>query len=389
MSEEQAFVEVEGLTKRYADRAVVSQVSFALRQGEFLSLLGPSGGGKTTVLRMIAGLSRPDSGVITIGGQAVFNGKKDVPAEDRGLGMVFQDYALWPHMTVGQNIAFGLRLRHVSRRERRERVAEMLALVDLAGFEGRYPNQLSGGQQQRVALARALANHPKLLLLDEPLSSLDTGLRQTMREELARIVRKANITIINVTHDQDEAMVMSDRILLLRNGTVQQEGTPEDLYQRPTSAFVGRFMGLANVIEGQVVAATDGQVTLRQGNLTLVGRLNGDAQGKSQEAGALLCRPEDVLVQETAPAESVNVLKGAVTSSAFSGGRWHWRISVAPGIEMLAAGDRGFDLGHEVWLTLPPERCLLVRPEPGETSAPEAKPQDAQEQTISPAPLPR
>ncbi len=385
MSQEQAFVLVQHLNKRYADRPVISDVSFELHQGEFLSLLGPSGSGKTTVLRMLAGLSRPDSGVISIGGQVVFTGKKDVPAEERRLGMVFQDYALWPHMTVGQNIAFGLRLRHVARRERRSRVEEMLALVDLTGFEGRYPNQLSGGQQQRVALARALATNPRLLLLDEPLSSLDTGLRQTMREELVRIVRQANITVINVTHDQDEAMVMSDRILLLRTGVVQQAGTPEDLYHRPKSAFVGQFMGPANVIEGEIVEAAGGRVTLRRGDLILKGKLNGETEYTPQKPGALLCRPEDVIIHEAEPSTLGNTLKATVSSAAFSGGRWRLHMSATSGIEVLAAPDRGYERGCEVWITLPPERCLLVLPDQSEASTHNPKLPAGEKLAVSPA----
>jgi ABC-type Fe3+/spermidine/putrescine transport system ATPase subunit len=204
------------------------------------------------------------------------------------------------------------------------------------------------------------------LLLDEPLSSLDTGLRQTMREELVRIVRKANITVINVTHDQDEAMVMSDRILLLRNGTVQQVGAPEDLYHRPRSAFVGRFMGPANIIAGVIAETTENRATIRRESLALTGLLTGETQWQVREPGALFCRPEDVIVQETGPAIPTNTVQATVISAAFSGGRWRLRLAGAAGIELMAASDRGFDPGCEVWLTLPPERCSLVLPEQSE-----------------------
>lgn len=379
------YLQIKQLSKSYGSRQVVSSIDLAMEEGEILSLLGPSGCGKTTILRMVAGLITPDDGYISVGKRVFYDGKRELPIEERDLSMVFQDYALWPHMTVGQNIAFGLRLRHVARRERRSRVEEMLALVDLTGFEGRYPNQLSGGQQQRVALARALATNPRLLLLDEPLSSLDTGLRQTMREELVRIVRQANITVINVTHDQDEAMVMSDRILLLRTGVVQQAGTPEDLYHRPKSAFVGQFMGPANVIEGEIVEAAGGRVTLRRGDLILKGKLNGETEYTPQKPGALLCRPEDVIIHEAEPSTLGNTLKATVSSAAFSGGRWRLHMSATSGIEVLAAPDRGYERGCEVWITLPPERCLLVLPDQSEASTHNPKLPAGEKLAVSPA----
>ncbi len=357
------FVVAQGLTKLYAGRPVVSDVSFELRSGEFLSLLGPSGSGKTTVLRMLAGLSRPDGGIIRIGDLEIFGPRKDAPVEERGLGMVFQDYALWPQMTVEQNIAFGLALRHVPRAERQARVAEMLALVDLTGFERRFPNQLSGGQQQRISLARALATRPRLLLLDEPLASLDTGLREAMREEIVRIVRKTQMTVINVTHDQDEAMVMSDRILLLRHGVAQQFGSPADLYQRPQTAFIARFMGAANLITGIVAGVDGGQATLRRDALTFSGRLGARAFAAGEPA-ALLCRPEDSLARE-APGDDLsaapaNTLAGVVTRAAFSGGRWRMVVACGSGVEVAVATDRELPVNANVWVTLPPERCLLV-----------------------------
>ena len=365
MNEPSAYVSVVGLTKQYGGRGIVSDVAFALHSGEFISLLGPSGSGKTTVLRMIAGLVRPDGGSIQIGGQEVFSAQRDVPVEQRGIGMVFQDFALWPHMTVGQNIAFGLRLRRFSGRETRSRVSEMLALVDLAGYERRYPNQLSGGQQQRVALARALATHPKLLLLDEPLSSLDTSLRETMREELVRIIRKAEMTVINVTHDQDEAMVMSDRIILIKDGRVQQTGTPAELYWQPSTAFVARFMGPANVIAGLVVGHSGGEVTVQRDEFTLTGPVRGQAPWMIGDEGAILFRPDDVIVFETEgdPATRLNMLEGVVSSASFSGGRWRLRIAAPAGVEVLAASDRPFSPGSRVWLTVAPDRCVPVQPD--------------------------
>ena len=365
MNEPSAYVSVEKLSKQYGGRGIVNDVAFAQGAGEFISLLGPSGSGKTTVLRMIAGLVRPDGGSIQIGGQEVFSARNDVPVEMRGIGMVFQDFALWPHMTVGQNIAFGLRLRRVSSRETRSRVSEMLSLVDLVGYERRFPNQLSGGQQQRVALARALATHPKLLLLDEPLSSLDTSLRETMREELVRIIRRAEMTVINVTHDQDEAMVMSDRIILIKDGRVQQTGTPAELYWQPSTTFVAHFMGPANVMSGLVVGHSGGEVTVQRDNLTLTGSVRGQAPWMIGDEGAILFRPDDVIVNETEgdPATRLNTLEGRVSSASFSGGRWRLRIAANAGIEVLAASDRPFSPSSRVWLTIAPDRCVPVQPD--------------------------
>src|SRR6266849_362564 len=259
------YLQVKQLNKSYGSRRVVSNVDFLMEEGEILSLLGPSGCGKTTILRSIAGLVTPESGLIKIGGRVLFDGKRGVPVEERQLGMVFQDYALWPHMTVARNIAFGMRLRCSPSRVIEARIQELLELVNLPGMADRYPYQLSGGQQQRVALARALATEPRVLLLDEPLSSLDTALRETMRTELVQIFKRLKITTINVTHDQDEAMSMSDRIMVLREGQVQQVGSPTELYLNPTNVFVASFMGAANLLSGEIVqtAPQSGVVTLR------------------------------------------------------------------------------------------------------------------------------
>lgn len=357
-----AFIEIKGLTKRYGTREVVADIGFTLDTGTFLSLLGPSGSGKTTVLRMIAGLVHPDAGTIRIAGQEVFGGRRPVPVEERGLGMVFQDYALWPHMTVAQNIAFGLRLQRSSPEQIKARVAQMLALVGLSGLERRYPYQLSGGQQQRVAMARALSVQPKLLLLDEPLASLDTGLRETMREELVDIVRKARMTVINVTHDQNEAMVMSDRVLLLRDGKVQQFGTPADLYRTPCNEFVARFMGAANLIRGTIITHSNGGVTVRQGAVELAGRMASE-DSVHGESVALLCRPEAVRVVDAPPANTTNALMGTVERVSFADGRWRVLVRTALAEELLAYTDQPVALQSSIWLVLPPEECQLVTPE--------------------------
>ncbi|MEW6580205.1 MAG: ABC transporter ATP-binding protein, partial [Chloroflexota bacterium] len=234
------------LRKSFGSVRAVEAVSFTLRRGEVLALLGPSGCGKTTVLRLIAGLERPDGGTIHLGGRMVSGPGVFVPANRRRVGLVFQDYALFPHMTVEKNIAYGL----AGRDNRRQRVAEMLALVGLDGLGGRYPHALSGGQQQRVALARALAPQPGMVLLDEPFSNLDVALRRQVREDVQRILRDAGVSAILVTHDQEEAMSLADRIGLLFDGALHQLGTPRDLYERPASRRAALFMGAANLVPG-------------------------------------------------------------------------------------------------------------------------------------------
>ncbi|GAB4419528.1 MAG: ABC transporter ATP-binding protein [Anaerolineae bacterium] len=233
--------------KSFGDVRAVAGVTLALGRGECLALLGPSGCGKTTVLRLIAGLERPDRGTIALNGRVVSGDGVFVTPHQRRVGLVFQDYALFPHMTVAQNIAYGL----ARRPDRQERVAAMLALVGLDGLDGRYPHELSGGQQQRVALARALAPQPDILLLDEPFSNLDVALRRQVREEVQRILRQAGVSAILVTHDQEEAMSLGDRIALMFDGVLHQVGTPRDLYERPASRRAAQFMGDANFLSGQ------------------------------------------------------------------------------------------------------------------------------------------
>ena len=232
----------------------VDEVSLGIRAGEFFSLLGPSGSGKTTSLRMIAGFDRPTSGKILLYGEDV----SDLPPYERDVNTVFQDYALFPHMTVGANIAYGLMIKKVARAERGRRVEEMLDLVQLPGFSGRKPSQLSGGQRQRVALARALINHPKVLLLDEPLGALDLKLRQQMQVELKSIQQRVGITFIFVTHDQEEALTMSDRIAVFNHGRIEQVGTPAEIYEHPSTPFVAGFVGTSNLISGQVAKRITG-----------------------------------------------------------------------------------------------------------------------------------
>ena len=250
-----AGISIRGLSKSYggdAGLAAVSDLSLDIADGQFVTLLGPSGCGKTTTLRLIAGFIAPDAGTIHADGRLVSSREQVVPPEERGMGMVFQNYAVWPHKTVFENVVFGLKVRGVAASEARARVKATLALVNLTGFEDRLPSELSGGQQQRVALARSLVVEPKILLLDEPLSNLDAKLRERMRSELKQLQRRTGITFVYVTHDQAEALALSDRIAVIHGGRLQQFGTPQEVYARPASRVVADFMGLVNLVPATV-----------------------------------------------------------------------------------------------------------------------------------------
>jgi putative spermidine/putrescine transport system ATP-binding protein len=270
---DRAAVHVAGLRKRYGDVLAVADLDLSVRPGEFFTLLGPSGSGKTTLLRLIAGFERPDAGRIELGGREVTH----VPPYARNVNTVFQDYALFPHMTVAENIEYGLRVRRVPKPERRQQAGRALEMVRLSGLGDRKPQQLSGGQRQRVALARAIVNEPQVLLLDEPLGALDLKLRQEMQLELQHVQRAVGITFIYVTHDQEEALSMSDRIAVLNNGRIEQVGSPLEVYERPRTEFVAGFIGVSNLIE------RDGrQITVRPEKIRLL------AAGEPAPDGALI-----------------------------------------------------------------------------------------------------
>jgi putative spermidine/putrescine transport system ATP-binding protein len=273
-----AAVHVARLRKHYGDVVAVADIELTIQPGEFFTLLGPSGSGKTTLLRLIAGFERPDSGRIDLGGQDVTR----VPPYLRNVNTVFQDYALFPHMTVAENIEYGLRVRHVPKSQRRERVNQALEMVRLPGLGSRKPAQLSGGQRQRVALARAIINEPGVLLLDEPLGALDLKLRQDMQTELLRVQRQVGITFVYVTHDQEEALTMSDRIAVLNRGSIEQIGAPIEVYERPQTAFVAGFIGVSNLIE------RDGhQMTVRPEKITLLTGGEPEPAGTHVEPGRI------------------------------------------------------------------------------------------------------
>ena len=306
-----AQLSLQGVTKRFGSLVAVNHISLEVASGELLSLLGPSGCGKTTLLRLTAGFLQPDEGIIAIDGEPI----TDVPPERRPTTMVFQNYALWPHKTVASTVAFGLRVRRLPQERIRAKVAEVLNLLGLTGLEDRYPRELSGGQQQRVALARALAVEPALLLLDEPLANLDAQLRIHMRSELRQLQRKLGTTMLYVTHDQEEALSLSDRVAVLHQGDLQQVGSPEEIYREPATTFVAGFIGQANLIPGSVAACGGGALRVQtQGGLALEVR-----SGVSPPVGSpvtLAVRSEDVCLADQ---EATNVFPGTVQVVAFLG----------------------------------------------------------------------
>jgi putative spermidine/putrescine transport system ATP-binding protein len=281
------FLSIRQIRKSFGTTTVVEDFNLDVGRGEFVSFLGPSGCGKTTVLRMVAGFETPSAGTIAIGGKDVTGLKPN----QRNIGMVFQAYALFPNLTVAQNIAFGLKVAGMPRAEADQRVAEMLDIIKLPEFGDRYPYQLSGGQQQRVALARALAPKPKLLLLDEPLSALDAKVRVSLREEIRSIQKKLGITTIFVTHDQEEALSISDRIVVMYGGKAEQAGTPFEIYNRPSTKFVANFVGTLNVLEGTVTDAATGKVRVGDSDVVLTQSLNGSKTGDTL---SLALRPEAI-----------------------------------------------------------------------------------------------
>jgi spermidine/putrescine ABC transporter ATP-binding subunit len=303
---------------------VVRDISLLVNPGEFVTLLGPSGSGKSTTLMMIAGFVQPDSGSVLLDGAELVRR----PAHRRSIGIVFQSYALFPHMTVLENIAFALRMRDISTEDIDRRVVKMVELIRLDGLEKRYPRQLSGGQQQRVALARALVFEPPLLLLDEPLGALDRLLREHMKLELRRIHRELRTTVVYVTHDQDEALVLSDRIVVMNEGRIEQTGTPSEVYERPANAFVARFIGESNVLCGLVHDVHPPKVTVRIGETYFYGHTASPL--RPGDAADIMIRPEKIVLGEL-PVGSASPHQGVVRDAIYSGESIRYSIDYAAG----------------------------------------------------------
>ncbi len=352
-------VNLENVVKKFGSLTAVNDLSVDIREGEFFSLLGPSGCGKTTTLRMIAGFETATSGSVRIRDREMCG----VPPYNRNTGMVFQGYALFPHKTVGENVGFGLKMEGVPESEREEKVAETLELVDLPGLEDRSPTELSGGQQQRVALARALAIEPSLLLLDEPLSNLDYKLRRELRFQLKRIQEEVGVTTIYVTHNQEEAMAMSDRILILNDGRREQLGTPEEIYNKPSNRFVADFIGEANLFEGSVVHTENGtaEVDLDVGARRPISVPVDGVRNEGQRV-TINVRPESV-----AATESEGVLTGEIVSSTYLGKSTRLLVDVGTmeveaeiQSDQLAGLDLDLSMGNTVDLEWQPEACVIV-----------------------------
>ena len=320
-------IELQNIVKSFGDGArALNSVSLTVRENEFFTLLGPSGCGKTTLLRIIAGFEFPDSGGVLLDGENIAG----APPEKRPVNTVFQNYALFPHLTVLENVAFGLEMRGASRQDAARDAQKMLDLVVLGDFGARRPAHLSGGQQQRVALARALANHPRLLLLDEPLSALDLKLRKAMRAELKRLQRETGVTFIFVTHDQEEALAMSDRIAVMNRGQVRQIGAPSEIYEYPADQFVADFIGEANLLQGCVTAVKDGRAHVRlDGGAMLIVPIAPAAAVATGEEIVLAVRPERVKLTTSATAEYA--LPGRITETAYQGDRIRYEARLESG----------------------------------------------------------
>ncbi|GAA3039318.1 ABC transporter ATP-binding protein [Streptosporangium longisporum] len=357
-------IELDGVVKEYVSRGEVVQavggVTLSIEEGEFFSLLGPSGCGKTTTMRMIAGFEDPSRGTVRLHGQDVTG----VPPNRRDVNMVFQSYALFPHMNVWENVAFGLRRKRVPGDEIKRRVGEILEIVDLTGRERRRPRELSGGQQQRVALARALVNRPRALLLDEPLGALDLKLRQAMQIELKRIQREVGITFVYVTHDQSEALTMSDRIAVMNDGAVEQLGAPREIYERPATAFVAGFIGTSNLLSGTVEGLRDGFAVLRLGEDDHV-----LAEGGSFHAGepiAITVRPEKITICTERPSGGLSVVRGVVSEVVYLGLYTSYTVRLAHGAEVTVFQQNALDSastaerGDSVWLSWRPHHSYAI-----------------------------
>lgn len=336
---------IKNLTKKYNNDTVVKKFNAEINRNELVTIVGPSGCGKTTTLRMIAGFIDPTEGSIAIDGHQLVDKSNNhfVEPENREIGMVFQSYAVWPHMNVFKNVSYPLKLRKVPKDEIARKTREVLKLVHLEKYENSFVHELSGGQQQRVALARALVMEPRLLLLDEPLSNLDAALRESMRGEIKEIQRKLEVTIINVTHDQTEAMTMSDRVIIMNQGSIVQIGTPEEIYENPADSFVAKFIGTANLLKCSLLSNEGEKMTVDVQGFRLVI----DAKQTQQQEGLLSVRPQHIKIDEHSP------LKGKITRRLYQGDRVEYHMDINGEIvRMITETDYKFDLDDVVGITI-------------------------------------
>ena len=360
-----AGVTIRGLSKRFGARdgelAAVADLELDIKDNQFVTLLGPSGCGKTTTLRLIAGYITPDSGTIEVAGRLLSSPQAVVSPAERGMGMVFQNYAVWPHKTVFENVVFGLRLRKLPSSAARQKVADMLALVNLGGLEGRYPGELSGGQQQRVALARSLVVEPDILLLDEPLSNLDAKLRERMRTELKQLQRRTGITFVYVTHDQAEALALSDQVAVISGGRLQQYGTPFEVYAHPANRMVADFMGLVNLVPGRVRDMKNGVANVElTPDLTLgIAKVDGLSVGERVDVAI---RPENIRLAtppEPATETLAKVALAKVTSHVFLGNLSEYEVTLPSGsvVRVQTHPLQQFTVGEPVAFEIDATQC--------------------------------
>lgn len=362
---EEFSVELRDVSKRFGATTVLEHFSLQIKAGEFFSLLGPSGCGKTTTLRIIAGFEQPDFGDLKIAGQPALN----IPPNERDVNLVFQHYALFPHLTVEQNVAFGLEMQGCPKEETQRRVGEAFGLVRLTGLEKRYPKQLSGGQQQRVALARALVTYPAVLLLDEPLGALDQKLRQEMQLELKKLQQQLKITFIYVTHDQEEALTISDRLAVMHRGRVLQVGSPSEIYERPATRFVAEFIGESNFLDGQVVHLAGNRALVQVGPLQT--NVISEQKLNVGQCVTLALRPEAISIQAAPPffiSQSAGLLAngawaGLVEEQIYCGKETRYRVRVASGLSLTVRGFSRLAVGERVRLSWTPQSLRPVESE--------------------------
>ena len=354
-------VQFKGILKRFGNVVAVEKMDFDIEEGSLVTLLGPSGCGKTTLLRMVAGLEEPTEGDIFIKGKRI----NDTPIHKRNLGMIFQNYALFPHKTIFDNVAFGLKYRNVSKKEIKEKVTRALEMVRLPGVEERMPSQLSGGQQQRIAMARAIVIEPDVLLMDEPLSALDENLREAMRREVDNLQQMLGVTTIFVTHDQREALSMSDKILVMKDGRKQQEGDPESVYNEPANHFVADFLGHSNFIAGEVVGVDNGHISVRieTGDVLLAENKGGFANGDRVEMIVRAQRFDAFPKNEFQPTEGLNHFEGRVKDRSYMGGEVSYFIELGVDREIHIISmmrTRLYEVGEAVSVQVAPHHCHLI-----------------------------